>query len=29
MLIELKEGWTYVSQFVPIRTILSLFASSA
>jgi MFS family permease len=26
MLHELKEGWTYVSQFVPIRTILSLFA---
>jgi MFS family permease len=23
---ELKEGWTYVSQFVPIRTILLLFA---
>ena len=26
MLHELKEGWTYVSQFVPIRTILLLFA---
>jgi MFS family permease len=25
-LTELKEGWTYVSGFVPIRTILSLFA---
>jgi MFS family permease len=24
--VELKEGWTYVSQFMPIRTILSLFA---
>ncbi len=24
--VELKEGWTYVSQFLPIRTILSLFA---
>ncbi len=23
---ELKEGWTYVSHFLPIRTILSLFA---
>jgi MFS family permease len=23
---ELKEGWTYVSGFVPIRTILTLFA---
>ena len=23
---ELKEGWTYVSQFLPIRTILLLFA---
>ncbi|HTW79018.1 MAG TPA: MFS transporter [Terracidiphilus sp.] len=23
---ELKEGWTYVSGFLPIRTILSLFA---
>jgi MFS family permease len=26
MLIELKEGWTYVSGFVPIRTILLLFS---
>ena len=26
MLHELKEGWTYVSGFVPIRTILLLFA---
>lgn len=26
-LVELKEGWTYVSQFLPIRTILSLFAA--
>jgi MFS family permease len=26
MLTQLKEGWTYVSNFVPIRTILSLFA---
>ena len=26
MLHELKEGWTYVSEFVPIRIILSLFA---
>jgi MFS family permease len=26
MLAQLKEGWTYVSGFVPIRTILSLFA---
>jgi MFS family permease len=25
-LIELKEGWTYVSGFLPIRTILLLFA---
>ena len=25
-LVELKEGWTYVSEFVPIRTILLLFA---
>jgi MFS family permease len=25
-LTELKEGWTYVSDFLPIRTILSLFA---
>ncbi len=24
--VELKEGWTYVSQFLPIRTILLLFA---
>ncbi len=23
---ELKEGWTYVSQFLPVRTILLLFA---
>ncbi len=23
---ELKEGWSYVSRFVPIRTILALFA---
>ena len=26
MLHELREGWNYVSRFVPIRTILSLFA---
>jgi MFS family permease len=26
MLAQLREGWTYVSNFVPIRTILSLFA---
>jgi MFS family permease len=26
MLNQLKEGWTYVTGFVPIRTILSLFA---
>ena len=26
MLHQLKEGWTYVANFVPIRTILSLFA---
>ena len=26
MLTQLKEGWTYVSGFVPIRTILLLFA---
>jgi MFS family permease len=26
MLHQLEEGWTYVSGFVPIRTILSLFA---
>jgi MFS family permease len=26
MLTELKAGWTYVSEFVPIRTILMLFA---
>jgi len=26
MLIELKEGWSYVAGFLPIRTILSLFA---
>jgi MFS family permease len=25
-LTELKEGWTYVSEFLPIRTILLLFA---
>jgi MFS family permease len=25
-LVELKEGWTYVSGFLPIRTILLLFA---
>jgi MFS family permease len=25
-LTELKQGWTYVSQFVPVRTILLLFA---
>ena len=25
MLVQLKEGWTYVSNFVPIRTILLLF----
>jgi MFS family permease len=26
MLTELKEGWSYVADFLPIRTILSLFA---
>ncbi len=26
MLEQLREGWTYVSNFVPIRTILLLFA---
>jgi MFS family permease len=26
MLVQLKEGWTYVSRFAPIRTILLLFA---
>jgi len=26
MLFELKAGWTYVSEFLPIRTILMLFA---
>jgi MFS family permease len=26
MLAELKAGWTYVSEFLPIRTILMLFA---
>jgi MFS family permease len=26
MLTELKAGWTYVSEFVPVRTILMLFA---
>ena len=26
MLAELKAGWTYVSEFLPIRTILALFA---
>jgi MFS family permease len=26
MLTQLKEGWTYVAGFTPIRTILSLFA---
>jgi MFS family permease len=26
MVIELKEGWSYVSGFLPIRTILMLFA---
>jgi len=26
MLVQLKEGWTYVSGFVPVRTILLLFA---
>jgi len=26
MLHELKEGWTYVSEFLPVRTILLLFA---
>jgi len=26
MLTQLKEGWTYVANFVPIRSILSLFA---
>src|SRR6476659_9760035 len=26
MLVQLKEGWTYVSGFAPIRTILLLFA---
>jgi MFS family permease len=26
MLTELKAGWTYVSEFIPVRTILLLFA---
>jgi hypothetical protein len=26
VLVQLKEGWTYVSTFAPIRTVLSLFA---
>jgi MFS family permease len=26
MIAQLKEGWTYVSQFAPVRTILLLFA---
>src|SRR6201998_758437 len=26
MIVELKEGWTYVAGFVPIRSILGLFA---
>jgi len=26
MIEELKEGWSYVTEFLPIRTILSLFA---
>jgi MFS family permease len=26
MLVQLKEGWAYVSGFMPVRTILSLFA---
>jgi len=26
MFVQLKEGWTYVSTFVPIRTVLLLFA---
>jgi len=26
MLIQLKEGWTYISTFAPIRTVLLLFA---
>jgi len=26
MFVQLREGWTYVSGFAPIRTILSLFA---
>ena len=26
MLVQLKEGWTYVSTFAPIRTVLLLFA---
>src|SRR6202522_2829372 len=26
MLVQLKEGWTYVSSFAPIRTVLLLFA---
>jgi MFS family permease len=26
MLVQLKEGWTYVSGFAPVRTILLLFA---
>jgi len=26
MLVQLKEGWTYVSTFAPVRTILLLFA---
>lgn len=27
MLVQLKEGWTYVSGFAPVRTILLLFAT--
>jgi MFS family permease len=26
LFVQLKEGWTYVSKFAPIRTVLSLFA---
>ena len=26
MLVQLKEGWTYVTRFAPVRTILLLFA---
>ncbi len=27
MAVQLKEGWTYVSEFAPVRTILLLFAT--